>query len=55
MAPDTMSPPEPLPALFVLLPVVYSVICAGRGLVVYAVICVILRAPKMTVTHDVHP
>ena len=44
--------PEPLPALYVLLPVVYSVICAVGLVGNAAVICVILRAPKMkTVTH----
>ncbi|XP_006209710.2 neuropeptides B/W receptor type 2 [Vicugna pacos] len=44
--------PEPLPALYVLLPVVYSVICAVGLMGNTIVICVILRAPKMkTVTH----
>ena len=44
--------PEPLPALYVLLPVVYSLICAVGLMGNTAVICVILRAPKLkTVTH----
>ncbi|XP_019492746.1 PREDICTED: neuropeptides B/W receptor type 2 [Hipposideros armiger] len=44
--------PEPLPVLSVLLPVVYSVICAVGLVGNTAVIYVILRAPKMkTVTH----
>ncbi|KAF6284627.1 neuropeptides B and W receptor 2 [Rhinolophus ferrumequinum] len=44
--------PEPLPVLYVLLPVVYSVICAVGLVGNTAVIYVILRAPKMkSVTH----
>ncbi|XP_069352528.1 neuropeptides B/W receptor type 2 [Eulemur rufifrons] len=44
--------PEPLPALYVVLPVVYSTICAVGLTSNTAVICVILRAPKMkTVTN----
>uniref|UniRef100_A0A8C8YIM7 Neuropeptides B and W receptor 2 n=1 Tax=Prolemur simus TaxID=1328070 RepID=A0A8C8YIM7_PROSS len=44
--------PEPLPALYVVLPVVYSTICAVGLTSNTAVICVILRAPRMkTVTN----
>ncbi|XP_008057963.1 neuropeptides B/W receptor type 2 [Carlito syrichta] len=44
--------PEPLAVLYVLLPTVYSVICAVGLAGNTAVICVILRAPKMqTVTN----
>lgn len=44
--------PEPLQTLYVLLPAVYSVICAVGLTGNTAVICVILRAPKMkTVTN----
>lgn len=43
-------PPEPLPALPLLLPVVYSVICAVGLVGNAAVICVILSAQDETVT-----